>query len=293
MARRYRRPVCTTRDCGQCPGCKMRAAWALGRFAHRKKPLFCRSDQWSCDEEAWLVEHVGTMPLEELVERHAAEWGCRRTLAAFTVRIKVLGLSRYVQGWPMLAVEALFGVDHRAIARWWIRPGLLQATRWRGRGPNDGWWFEPAQIERFIRQYPWAYEAARMRPERLSSALQTEGRRLARLAALIQRGDPWRTRAEFCAFMGWDSYTPFKLWLGRGLIPHQRRYGAGGLGEIRIRRRDLPAIKAAIREAMHAHRSESATRNMLARYAAIRAARVWTPLLETPTWTGWRLEVAS
>lgn len=204
-------------------------------------------DCWTAEQEAWLRRHAGTMPIDELAAAISAEFGVPRNEHALRIRAKLLEISLWVRGWSMGDVERLFRVDHRVIVRWWITPGLLIGRRWSGRGPNAGWWFEEADVERFIRSSPWAYDAARMAP----------GHRLTLLATVTHRADPWLSREELAKYLG-TSKMPIKTAMARGLIPHKRRYGAGGLGECRIRAADFASIAEKLDEVRRANRRRGA-----------------------------------
>lgn len=220
----------------------MRQAWAAGKFdGRRRRSEYGHPRAWMPEQDAWLRAHIGTRPAYELVEPFLARFGQERTEKALLVRCKRLGISHYMQGWPLIAVEALFGVDHRAIARWWLQPGLLNGRRWKGRGRNAGWWFELEDIERFCREHPYAYDVSRMDPGRVAGPLRAEARRLKGIAELICRSDRWLPYAaleRYCCV----AEGVLDKWLKRGLVPHKRRLGAGRAGEIFVRATDFPRI---------------------------------------------------
>src|SRR5262249_47721130 len=154
-----------------------------------------------------------------------------RTAAAIRCRAKRLGLSLWGDGWSLVGLERLFRIDHRAIVRWWVAPGLLPARRWPCRGAHPGWWFAPAPVEACLRDCPWAYDWRRM----------SRRHPLTQLAELVNRVDPWLGYEELRGYLGVSRRT-LDRWLRHGLVPHRRRPGAGGVGRIVVRRADFPAI---------------------------------------------------
>jgi hypothetical protein len=239
----------------------MRHAWADDRFANRKQGLHPR--HWTPEQDQALAVLAGTMPIDEI----AAELECRfylaRTRPAIRIRAKRLGISLWQHGYSLQAMTRAFGVDHRVIKRFWVTPGHLQGRRWKGRGPNDGWWFERADVEQFVSACGWLYPHERMRP----------GHPLTRLAEVAHRADPWIVGLDALCRILKLAPVNVKKWIGRGLIPHRRRPGAGGLGEIVVRGRDVPAILNAIASAQHMARQTSTTKFTAYRQASSELAR--------------------
>lgn len=192
---------------------------------------------WSYEQDTRLRELAGTRPAPAIAARLSEEHGIPRTVAAVRVRAKRLGVSLYVNAVTLGELERVFGVSHHAIVRWWLRPGLMAATRWAGRGPHAGWWIEEAAVARFVREHAYAYDMAAMLP----------GHRWTRLAEVAQRADRWLTWSAAAAYVG-ISTTNLDRWLQRGRVQVdvRRRYGAGDKGRIMVRARDLAALREAI-----------------------------------------------
>lgn len=174
-------------------------------------------DQWMPDQDDALRRLAGTAPIDEVAAELTRRFGIPRTVPAVRIRCKRLGISAWAHGYPMCELGALFGLGHRAVVRWWVAPGLLPARRWSGRGPNAGWWFEPVDVERFVREHPWAYDAARMRP----------GHRLTRLAEVIAKRERWLTLEEAAPILRVCKET-VRRWCRRGLLPGARLGPAPG-----------------------------------------------------------------
>lgn len=223
---------------------RMKAAWRDGKFDGRYRGT--RGDHWTPEQDAILRDLAGTVPREQLHAAWMERTGLPRTHEALVVRCQRIGASMWVHGWSLRSVERLFGTDHRMIIRNWVQTGELPGSRWRGRGPNEGWWFNESDIERFIREYPWRYDWTRMQRDH----------RLATIAELVNRADPWRSYAELVEFVGIASGNVDK-WRRRGLVPHRFRPKAGHSPQVMIRGRDFPLIRDAIRAAQEDARERS------------------------------------
>jgi hypothetical protein len=225
----------------------MRAAWAGGRFDGRRKGMHPR--KWTARQNDALKRLVGTVPIDEVADKLNAEFKTTRTAIAVASQVTRLGLSRWVQAYSLIEIERVFGWDHRVIVKHWVTPGHLVGRRWSGRGPNAGWWFEPADVERFVDECGWLYDVARMKP----------GHPVTRRAELAAKRDPWLTYEELAPLVGLRQTGNLDLWRERGLIPHMRRPKSGPGMRIMVRGRDVPAIRAAIAAA----RAESANAGRL------------------------------
>lgn len=218
-------------------------AWAAGKFAGRRTGMHRRG--WTPEQDRALSALAGTRPVEEIATALEARFYIRRTEASLRIRAKRLGISLWQGGYGLNALERVFGVSHQTIIRHWIEPGHILGRRWQGGGPHAGWWFDPAEVERFVRECGWLYAVDRMKP----------GHPLTRLAETAHRADPWIVGLDaLCPLLGLSA-TNVKKWLVRGLIPHKRRPGAGEHGELCVRGRDVPAIREAIRDAQRRARA--------------------------------------
>lgn len=222
---------------------KMRAAWADGRFADRKPLRHARA--WSRAEDAILAELAGTMPIAELTAELSRRSGMERTETAVRVRATRTGVSLWPGGFGLGDIERNFRLDHRAIVRCWLEPGILHGRRWAGRGPFDGWWIEPAEVERFIRECAWAYDWERIPAGRWRS-----------LAEVAHKADPWLHYDQVMAYVGL-SKTNLDKWRRRGLVPHRIRPKSGPGGYVMVRAHDLVGIKASIEAAQAEARERS------------------------------------
>ena len=110
------------------------------------------------------------------------------------------------------------------IIRWCVEPGLLVGRRWSGRGPQRGWLFDLVDLIRFVRQHVYLLNPDRMQP----------GHHLTRLANLESRSQAWRSVTDLAAYLHVSDQVVRRA-VRQGLVPYQRRPGAGRYGEIRIR----------------------------------------------------------
>lgn len=227
---------CPTRDCGACRSCKLRQAWADGKFAGKRKSM--RGDHWTPEQDDQLRAIVGTVPWEQLAAVWLERTSIPRTAVALRIRSKRIGVSTWAQGWSMRDLERVFGVSHHTIVRHWITLGHLVGTRWSGRGPNAGWWFDRSEIERFVHETGWLYDIRTMQA----------GHPMTRLAEMVAKADPWLRIEDLARYVGITA-TNLRRWAKRGVVPYQRRPKAGCGGQIMIRGRDFPVIRDAIRAA--------------------------------------------
>lgn len=239
---------------------QMQAAWASGRFANRRRGMHPR--HWTPEQNRAFTALAGTMPIAEIADALERRFLIRRTTASLRIQAKRLGISLWSGGYGLGELERIFKLDHRAIVRNWVNPGLLAGKRWKGRGPNEGWWFEPSEVERFVRECGWAYDVRTMLP----------GHRLTRLAELAHKVDPWLTYQDLMCFLGIKGQVNLDRWRERGLIPHKRRAKSGPGQRIVVRGRDFPAIKAAIEEARAAAREANRVRFMAMRRGQLERA---------------------
>ena len=229
-ARRQRRPShCGT--CGRCSACR----------------------RWTEPEDAFVDELLGHCELSEIVRRLHQRYGIERSVPGLVSRLKRRARSRWSADLSLRDLERLFGIDHRVILRWWVKPGLLLGRRWSGRGPHAGWLFSGESVERFVRDHPYAYNAARMQ----------RGHPLTRLAVVEAALQRWRSCEELAAYLGVSRWTVLRA-VRAGIVPHKRRYGAGKHGEVRIRADDF----ASARERLTADRRPRARRGNRRRLAA-------------------------
>jgi hypothetical protein len=129
-----------------------------------------------------------------------------------------------MEGLSLRDLERIFGMDHRAILRWWLELGLLVGRRWSGRDPHRGWLFDIAEVTSLIREHVYAIHVSRMQPDH----------KLTRLATFEDRRQCWRSASELAWHLGITSAAVRRA-IQRAQIPHRRRHGAGRYGEIRIR----------------------------------------------------------
>jgi hypothetical protein len=232
---------------------QMQAAWADGKFAHRRKGMHPR--HWTPEQDDVLSRLAGTRPISEIADALERRFYVRRTEPSVRIRAKRLGVSLWMGGYGMRDLERIFGFDHRVIVTHWIEPGHLAGRRWQARGPNPGWWFEASEVERFIRECGWLVDLQRM----------PRGHRLTRLVETVQRAEPWITGLDGIGRILGMAPVQVKKWMGRGLIPYRRRPVAGSGGLLCVRGRDIPMIRAAVTEA----RAKSRAAN-IARFTAWR-----------------------
>jgi hypothetical protein len=171
----------------RCPRCTALEAHRSGRYVRRRPSI--RPDVWTSDQDAFLATLAGKAE-SEMADAFEARFHHRRTGRAIRARMLKLGLGTRQEGWTVQALSRLFGVTADRVLRAWIRPGLMAGSKGEPSrqakldGTREAWWRVPdAEVERFIRSYPWEYDWRVMQAgERLTAVAQEVARRHAYLS---------------------------------------------------------------------------------------------------------------
>jgi rubrerythrin len=293
---RRKHPSFDVPGCRRCSGVR---AFANYDFSTRQRGTL--PNAWTEAEDRRFAELLGRFTPIEIAEILNAEFhrldGVKRNENAVVTHTKHTGRSRRMTGIRLHEVEAIFQFDHRGIHREWLEPGLLVPERtYPGRGATKfNYVFTEAELERFVREHHTAYDYRRIDPDRVNrwpnrgeshvfytGEIVDLARRLRRLAEQTWAADPYLTRDEFLAYMGWKSDQPWQRWaLDRQMVPfvrrrHSIRLGAASDGEILIRAADAPAIKERIEQARKARRSTGA-KQRIERYGPSTAGKKLAP----------------
>jgi hypothetical protein len=241
----------------RCWGCISRERHRNGAFREGQAR---RADRWSREEEDQLRVMAGRFTAAQIGERIG------RSAGAVHVRASFLGVYLQTDDWTLRRLRILFGSWEPTIERAWIRTGLLKATKLPpGEHCLRGEWrIREADVERFILDCPWAYDAASMFPQ---------SHRMAQLAARVQQREVWIVGAEAIGERLGLSAAAVHRWCVAGVIPHYRRaigQGARG-GHFVVRERDLEAAREEIARRHQASRAQRVQR--LAAFSAARKGR--------------------
>ena len=230
-----RAPRCA---CGDCKNCKVSAG--LKRvYTNGDRPRYSgKYCEWTREQEDALRKMLGAYSPAEIAERLTARFGPPRTKAAVLTRARLLGLSTTQDALSQFRVYRIFGVRQHMLYAW-VRAGLLVPAK----QDKHRWWYRPADVERFIREHGWAYDAQSMEPGPYRSL------------ALIQ--ERWLTIQEAALALR-ISPNMVSQWMLKGVIPFQRIVRT----RVRIRARDIPAIRDAIHEAQRTANSRRATNSV-------------------------------
>lgn len=224
-----------------CPRCIMVEAWASGRY-RRSRPSI-RPDIWTPDEDAFLAGLVGLSEVG-LADAFRARFGFKRTGGAIRSRMSRLGHATQQRGWTVQSLARLFGVTPDRVLRAWLRNGLLRgakgapARQAKLDGTREQWWrVADADVERFIRAYPWEYDRRAMRPE------GEGGRRLAQVALDVARRDAYLSVDEAARTLGLPPARVASL-VRSGALPARRVTPAWGTTPrgVRIAAADVGAM---------------------------------------------------
>lgn len=123
---------------------KRRAA-ELGLTYHRDpKP-------WTKEEEAFLLEHVGSRLLPWIARK------LQRSVTSVKMKCRHMELSlRYREGYTLRELELCFGCDHRVIEGW-VREEKLHIRRRGTERAHDAWYVTDSDLLRFISEHPLAF----------------------------------------------------------------------------------------------------------------------------------------
>lgn len=242
----------------RCNACIVRENWRNGAFANIGSR---RGDRWTPEEEDLLRAMAGSTTAAQIAEK----LGCR-TRNAVHMRAHELGVYLQTDDWTLRRVRQLFGTWEPTVTRAWINTGLLKARRLPPGGHclRGEWRIREADLEAFILDCPWAYDASVMAPQ---------SHRLAQLARRVQRRDPWVTIDQAVEYIG-VSRTAIVRWCHLSVIAFRRRaVGQGGRqGHMVIREADLPEARETILRRQVAARQQIRD-NIAAFNARRRAAR--------------------
>lgn len=221
----------------RCPRCRMVEAYRSGRY-RRTRPSI-RPDVWTTPEDAFLATLVGKGEAE-MADAFEARFHHRRTGHAIRKRMGDLGLSTHQAGWTVQALARLFGTHaDRVLA--WIRTGCMAGAKGQPArqaklgGTRQQWWRVPdAEVERFVRAYPWEYDWRTMRA----------GERLTVVAQEVARRDGYLSTKEAARVLGVTAHAVAAL-VRAGDLPARRvTPSQGTIGrDIRVAASDLVAYR--------------------------------------------------
>lgn len=171
----------------------------------------CRFYQrpWTENDEDYLRDTWGRLTDTEIAAH------LRRSRVAIQLKAKRLGITRLMAIWSGHDAARLFGADTKTILRWRRKHWLKARRAVFNRGLHRCWDFNEDEIERFIREMPWAYDIH----------LMTSGEYLTNVAREIYKSDPYLTTDEAAQLVHVDPET-IRRWCRRGL-PFQQRAKLG------------------------------------------------------------------
>jgi len=132
--------------------------WYVRRAAQEMGLSRCKEPAWNQKEVAYLLDHYhirGYVAMRNALK--SLNGGFTRTRTAIHLKTKRLRICKSSEGYTMLGMCALFGVDHHKIKEW-MSKGYLRGKQ---RGTNrkkcqggDMWYFEDAWLRSFIIRHP-------------------------------------------------------------------------------------------------------------------------------------------
>lgn len=191
----------------------------LDYFALDRETGMRRYLPWRPVEDAFLRRHAGEYTVAQIAELINGQLGlAHRTGSGVRQRLYQLGVSRALTSWTALQVADLFGVNSKWLPPRWIKPGYLHAERRAAGNSADPdavshvYRITDADLEAFIRNYPWHYDPRSMQ----------RGHRLTALAEMVYRQDPWLYDAEAARAFGVTKES-IRVYRREGWLPNARR----------------------------------------------------------------------
>lgn len=165
---------------------------------------------WSPTEDELIRTLAGIERVDEIARRCEEDSGKRRTKQSVQRRACNLGISTARVLWAAGDLGKVFGVDRSTVLHW-MDAGQLGSKPWGGSLHVSN----QAQVEAFIREYPWLYDLDRMVGQ------------FKRLAEVVHKRDPWWTTVRVFRETG---LTPHVLQTLRndGALTSFRRSGPNG-----------------------------------------------------------------
>ena len=106
---------------------------------------------WTKEEEAFLLEHVGSRLLPWIARQ------LHRSVTSVKMKCRHMELSlRYREGYTLRELELCFGCDHRVIEGW-VREEKLHIRRRGTERAHDAWYVTDTDLLRFITDHPLAF----------------------------------------------------------------------------------------------------------------------------------------
>lgn len=178
--------------------------------------------KWTPAEDRVIRASVGSCTLSQITERVNAVHNRTRRPTGVEGRIYALGLSKKRAAFSAFQLTTIMGISCEQVTMW-LTSGKLKGER----GEPDGWtpgskrggrWvIQMADVEAFLRAYPWEYEA---------SSIQ-RGHPLRALAEIIQQRQRYVTLDQF-ARQARVSSTTVLLWIKRGVVIGAQRVTPSG-----------------------------------------------------------------
>jgi hypothetical protein len=132
--------------------------WYIRRLAQKMGLARTKEPDWSRQEITYLLDHYhicGYAALRSALKR--INGGFARSTTAIYLKAKRLMICKSDQGYTMLGVCALLGVDHHKVRKW-VSKGYLKGkprgTKRKKCQGGDIWFFDSAWLRSFIIRHP-------------------------------------------------------------------------------------------------------------------------------------------
>ena len=237
---------------------------------------------WHLEENEWLREHEGQLPLPELTEsfnKHFLDLQNRvgrppRSLGAVKRELVKLGLTTECRvGFSLLELARIVGwcppsdnTASPALDKHWIRPGLLKCNFVHGHGSARKMFGKRFQIlesdfEDFLQNHPYAYAWRKFQPGPWRQR-----------AEILSKRSPWRNAKDVAREVGVSRFSLRKYVIAARIETKRRHHTIGGMpsrcGEMMIKIDDIPTLREMARQSRARQLANVLNRNVRLRVAA-------------------------
>lgn len=194
-------------------------------LAHRTKGA-----PWTREEDAIIRRHANVLPRQEIARLCTQESGVQRSAQGVSRRANedlgiVMNEREVYALWGVgRTVAKVFGVHANTVCAW-EAAGYIKSREW-----GKFHVYDEAEIQRFIREQPWAYDVEKMQRGPLRS-----------LAEVIQKRQPWYRVPALAVMLGMRDDTIY-AYARKGIVRSRQRNGHNGA--VLIRGEDIPLIVA-------------------------------------------------
>jgi len=190
-----------------------------------KLGLTKKRPRWTQADLDFLNDNYGVMSDADLGRR----LGGRSVNALKIISFRRLnGVNRKTNLYTARTIARTVGVDDKAVVAWLKRGYIRGKKSGIGAGKSLVWNFQYDDIVRCLRRRPWLVNRKKAEESYFRTIAQEQW-----------DSNPWYSCGEAAYYLGLVDHNVVKRFIRRGWLKAERRAGAGGLGELIIREKEL------------------------------------------------------